>query len=268
VVRTVSNQRLAHPAPPAPARALHAAELAAASQGIGRTAAQGINALISRICFPHSEWWLTRPPASVNTTTRQVSATLLPGASATAGGSATYQAGTGNTPTTASLRTGPLVVVIAVLRDLPAVTLQRFVDMPLLAAPATPVIRPLPGARPALPPEENLTRDGYATYVQARAQAFVAVVRWYLRRELTERFLSTATRFRWGHAIGIQLSARTATVQYDSTDAQDGPGSEIVGWGTRTWTARTLVGHRVRVVLAVGGKWIDDLDDASGRVAA
>lgn len=263
----MSNQRLAHPKPPAPAKALHEAELAAASQEIGRVAAKGIDALISRICFTHSEWWLTQHGATVNTSTQQVTATLLPGASATTGGSATYQAGTGNTPTTASLRTKPLVVVIAVLRDLPAITYQRFVDMALAATPAAPTTRPLPDAQPALPSEEPLTLDGYADYVKARSQAFVAVLRWYLKRELTERFLSTATRFRWGEATAIQRSAKTATVRYDSTDAQDDPGSETVGWGTRSWTAATLVGHRVRVARAVGGKWIDDLDDASGLAA-
>lgn len=263
----MANARLQHPKPPAPAKALHEAELAAASQRIGREAAKAIDALISRICFPHSEWWLTQRGAQVNRTTRQVTARVLPGASATDGDSAAYQAGTGNTPTTAGLRKKMLVVVIAVLADLPARTVQRFVDMPLEATPTAAPPRPLPDPQPELPPEVNLTLDGYQAYVQVRAKAMVAVLRWYLKRELIERFLSTATRFRWGTATGIQVSAKTATVRWDSTDAQEEPSSETVGWGTRRWTRALLVGKRVRVAWATQGKWIDDLDMASGRAA-
>lgn len=257
-------RRLAHPPPPAPARAIHEAEIATAARQQGDEFTKAFDDLCTNLLFPHSVWWLATRGGTVNTATHTVTASLQAGAGALAEPSGSYRAGTGNTPTAADLTTKTLAVVLAVLKDQP-LTVQRFVDAVLQAPPTPPQTPPLPVSEPGTPAAIPITKEAYESYVKQEASHFVDVVRWMVRRELRRRFLSTATRAQWGRCTAINTSAKTVTVQWDASDNNVGPGSESISWGFRQWTAGQIVGKRVRVLITPLGRWVDDIDVASGN---
>ncbi len=260
----MTARRLAHPPPPAPAKAIHATEIATASEAFGRDSEGALYDLLTSLFFPHSEWWLGRGSA-VNTTTHQVTATLNGGAGTTGQPAAAYAAGTGATPTRAQLTNKRLVCVVAVLLDQP-LKVQRFIDWTLDSDVTASTPQPPPTAEPAPPPAITIRGETYQQYVLQEANHFTEVWRWALRRECRRRFLKTVTRFQWGHAIGIDTTAKTVTVQWDSADDAVGPPSSTVAWGTRRWSRAQIVGKRVRVAHSLHGTWVDDIDQASGRI--
>jgi len=255
---------LSHLPPPAPAKAIHQAELDAQAERDAHDLDAALFELLTTLFFPHSEWWLGRGSA-VNPTTHQVTATLNGAAGVAAQPATFYQAGTGATPTVAQLRAQRLVLVVAILKDDPP-TFHRFVDWTLEATPTPPLPQPPPAIEPATPAAIPIRKETYQQYVLQEATHFDDVYHWSLQHEALRRFLKTLTRFAWGRAVGINTTAKTITVRWDDVDNNVGAPSTAVAWGTRRWTRATIVGHRVRVERGVFGSWIDDVDDASGRV--
>ncbi len=260
----MTARRLAHPPPPAPAKAIHAAEIATAASQQGAEFTKAFDDLVTNLLFPHSVWWLAQRGGTVHTASHTVTASLRGGVGALAVPAGSYQAGTGNTPTAADLTAKTLAVVLAVVKDQP-LNVQRFVDAVLQATPTAPAAPPLPVSEPGVPAALPITKEAYASYVKQEASHFVDVVRWMVRRELRRRFLSTATRVQWGRCTAISTSAKTVTVQWDATDNNVAPGPETIAFGPRNWTTGQIVGKRVRVLLTPLGKWVDDIDVASGR---
>ncbi len=255
-------QRLSHPPPPAPAKAIHQAEIDTASEAFGHDLDAALFELLTTLFFPHSEWWLGRGSA-VNTTTHQVTATLHGAVGVPAQPAAAYAVGTGATPTAAPLRDKRLVLVVAVLKDAPP-TFQRFVDWTLDVDPSPPLPQPPPAIEPATPAAIPIRKETYQQYILQEAEHFDDVYHWSLLHETLRRFLKTVTRFQWGRAIGIDTANKTITVQWDAADDNVGGPSPVVKWGTRRWARAQIVGKRVRVVHSIFGSWVDDIDPASG----
>jgi hypothetical protein len=239
------------PVPPGPLKATHVAEVQRASDRYGQTVKETVDRWVRFISFPRVRWLLA---IGVSVGNHTVSASV---------GNQPYSGRTGTgTNYSAQQVKGKSWWLVEINDGRLPVSATRYSNYcQRIRTRPNNLPRPVQPVMPVVPPKPN----EYEEYVRRWGTAGAQLLWYYLRSELKRLLLDVGTFWAWGTVSGVDVSNKSATVVLEATSADDASRQQVVcGWGTRTWTASSLNGKRVRVGMNSEAVWVDDID--SGRV--
>jgi hypothetical protein len=240
--------------PPAPVAAIHASEVAAAADGLTRSALAYLRRLLWALEYSRTQWLRGtgqdgRPGVVIATPQGP-----LPGAVA-----GPWTAGT-TVPAASALRGQPVLLALQTDNDPPTRTPHRYFDGLLVSTVPQPP-PPLPALPPPVPPATGptdlLDDETLPAYTEAWGRYLAGLLGQLVDRELRAHW-DSVTRFVKGTVASVNVRQRTAWVTLDHLpDETVTP--VLAGFGTRRWAASQLAGRYVRLGWdPVLGYFIDD----------